>query len=426
MLGPAVRVPAADICHIYERRVPGQVRGLSWLAPVATRLIELHKLEDALLARMNTAALFAGFVTDAEGRGAGMTDGATTDPAQLSLEPGVLRMLPVGTTVNFPNVPGIEGAPELLGHMLRSIASGCGLPAPIMASNYGDVNYSSGTLGLGQFIRRVKSIQASLLVGQFLQPVWNRFVALEVLSGRLHAPEFMRDPSPYFAVSFLFPAWPTLESARRGARRRDHASTLAFARAPKSSPPAAATSPMSMPKLNPTRSARPQRHRPRRQRRIKMSSLNNLLLRENSTALEIREAAMRPRTFDPSASTVEAIIATDAAVARRDARGAFLEILDVAGADLEALRGASVLDSHQQQGVAAVLGTVDEAWREGAQLIARIRLSTRPEVAAVVEDVRAGVIRHLSIGYEVSEWRDGTNAQGQRTRTAVKWSPREV
>ena len=157
-----------------------------------------------------------------------------------------------------------------------------------------------------------------------------------------------------------------------------------------------------------------------------MSSLNNLLLRENSTALEIREAAMRPRTFDPSASTVEAIIATDAAVARRDARGAFLEILDVAGADLEALRGASVLDSHQQQGVAAVLGTVDEAWREGAQLIARIRLSTRPEVAAVVEDVRAGVIRHLSIGYEVSEWRDGTNAQGQRTRTAVKWSPREV
>ena len=66
-----------------------------------------------------------------------------------------------------------------------------------------------------------------------------------------------------------------------------------------------------------------------------------------------------------------------------------------------------------------MLGTVDEAWREGAQLVARIRLSTRPEVAAVVEDVRAGVIRHLSIGYEVAEWRDGTNAQGQRTRTAV-------
>ena len=102
------------------------------------------------------------------------------------------------------------------------------------------------------------------------------------------------------------------------------------------------------------------------------------------------------------------------------------KFLDVAGADLDALRGASVLDSHQQHGVDAVLGTVDEAWREGAQLVARIRLSTRPEVAPLVEDVRSGVIRHLSIGYEVAEWRDGTNAQGQRTRTAVKWSPREV
>ena len=173
MIGPAVRVPADDICHVFERRVPGQVRGTSWLAPVGTRLVELHKLEDALLARMNTAALFCAFVTDAEGHGGGLTDDAVADPATLSLEPGVLRMLPVGTTINFPTVPGIEGAPELLGHMLRSIASGVGLPAPIMASAYGDVNYSSGTLGLGQFIRRVKAVQGSLLVGQFLQPVWN-------------------------------------------------------------------------------------------------------------------------------------------------------------------------------------------------------------------------------------------------------------
>ena len=210
MIGPPVRVPADDICHVYERRVPGQVRGTSWLAPVATRLIELHKLEDALLARMNTAALFAGFVTDAEGGGGGLTDAATADPAELSLEPGVLRMLPVGTTINFPNVPGTEGAPELLAHMSRSVAAGIGLPHPIMASAYGDVNYSSGTLGLGQFIRRVKAVQGSLLVGQFLQPVWNRFVTLEILSGRLHAPDFARDPAPYFAVTFLFPAWPSL------------------------------------------------------------------------------------------------------------------------------------------------------------------------------------------------------------------------
>ena len=52
-----------------------------------------------------------------------------------------------------------------------------------------------------------------------------------------------------------------------------------------------------------------------------------LLTRESSASLETREAAMRPRTFDARGNTVEAIIATDAAVPRRDARGAFLEIL---------------------------------------------------------------------------------------------------
>ena len=210
MMRPAVRIPASDICHIFERRVPGQVRGTSWFSPIATRVIELHKLEDALLARMNAAALFAGFITDAEGGGAGFTDGSTVNPADLSLEPGTLRILPPGAGVTFPAVPDITGAPELLTHMGRSIASGIGLPYPVMASAYGDVNYSSGTLGLGQFIRRVKAVQSSLLVGQFLQAVWNRFAALEILSGRLNAPDFARDPAPYFKVTYLFPAWPSL------------------------------------------------------------------------------------------------------------------------------------------------------------------------------------------------------------------------
>jgi hypothetical protein len=148
---------------------------------------------------------------------------------------------------------------------------------------------------------------------------------------------------------------------------------------------------------------------------------SNLLLRE-APQLDTREAAITPRTFNRADNTIEAVIATDTPVSR----GSFLEILDPAGADLAALRGGSVLDAHRQDGVAAVLGTVDEAWRDGTQLVAQLRFSTRPEIAALVEDIRAGVIRSVSIGYEVTEWREGTDAQGRRTRTAVKWKPREV
>jgi lambda family phage portal protein len=209
MIGPAVRIDASDICHVFEPRHAGQVRGLSWLTPVATRLLELDRLEDSLLARMRVAALFAGFVVDADGT-SGFGDGKT-DPQELSMEPGTLRVLPPGTSVEFPDVPGIEGAPQLLKHMLRSIASGCGVPFELMASDLADVNYSSAKLGLESFRRRVKAIQSSMLGARLLVPVWRRLIALEIMSGRFQAPGFVRDATSYFAVTFLWPQWASLD-----------------------------------------------------------------------------------------------------------------------------------------------------------------------------------------------------------------------
>ena len=154
--------------------------------------------------------------------------------------------------------------------------------------------------------------------------------------------------------------------------------------------------------------------------------MHNLLTRDNPSALEVRDAAMRPQTFDAAERTIEVIVATDAPVTRRDAQGEYDEVLDIAGADLSAMRGASVLDAHQQHsGLAAVIGAVEEAWREGNQIIARLRLSSRPEVAGIVADIGEGVVRSASAGFEVMEWRRG-ESNGRRVRTAVRWRPREV
>jgi lambda family phage portal protein len=210
MLGPAVRVDAADICHVFEPRDPGQVRGISWLTAVATRLLDLDGLEDALLMRMRVAALFAAFITDPEGT-SDFTEGATTDPAQRGMEPGVMQILRGGQSVTFPQVPGIEGAPEILKHMLRSIAAGSGVPYELLASDLSSTNYSSAKMGLEAFRRRVRSIQASMLGARLLTPIWRRLQSLEILSGRLQAPGFVRDPESFFAVSFLWPAWASLD-----------------------------------------------------------------------------------------------------------------------------------------------------------------------------------------------------------------------
>jgi hypothetical protein len=154
-------------------------------------------------------------------------------------------------------------------------------------------------------------------------------------------------------------------------------------------------------------------------------NMNILFKRDNTATLERRDAT--PRSFNRRDLTVEAVVATNALVRRRDHLGEFLERLDPAGADLTALRGASVLDSHERSGVGSVIGTIDDARLEGGEIIARIRFSARAEVAPIVDDVEAGILRSVSVGYEVSEWRDGTDAAtGLRTRTATKWTPREV
>jgi lambda family phage portal protein len=203
MTSDPVRVPAEDICHVIDPRHAGAIRGISWLTAVGTRLLELDRLEDALCSRMRVAALFAGFVTDTEGT-SGFGEGRT-DPQEMSMEPGTMRILPPGCTVAFPDLPDTAGSPELLRHMLRSIAAGTGLPYEILAADLSATNYSSAKMGAESFRRRCKALQASMIGSRLLHPVWRRLVAVEILAGRLTAPGFVRSGSAYYAATFLWP-----------------------------------------------------------------------------------------------------------------------------------------------------------------------------------------------------------------------------
>ena len=208
-IGPAQRVAADDVIHIFETKFPGQRRGISELTPVLTRLHELEKFQDALLARANTAALFGGFVTDASGTAFG--DATRPPDSQLSLEPGVMRILPPGASVVFPNMPDNADAPAVLRYMQRDICAGVGIPFELACGDLSTVNYSSAKLGLEAYKRRIKALRAALLVPRMFEAIYRRWVLIEILSGRLHAPDFAHDPEPYFAVSFLFPEWAALD-----------------------------------------------------------------------------------------------------------------------------------------------------------------------------------------------------------------------
>lgn len=147
----------------------------------------------------------------------------------------------------------------------------------------------------------------------------------------------------------------------------------------------------------------------------------------DNVCLLTRRATLAPATADPEARTVEVVWSTGAPVRRRDMAGPYIERLSLASeaVDLARLEGASVLDAHRQTAVRDVLGSVRSAAVDGKRGTALIQFSARPEVEPVWQDVLAGILRHVSVGYSVEDWSE-TTENGARVLTAVRWTPHEI
>jgi len=147
----------------------------------------------------------------------------------------------------------------------------------------------------------------------------------------------------------------------------------------------------------------------------------------DAITLITRRASFAPRSVNPDDRTVDVVWSTGAPVKRRDLDGSYIErlSLDPKAVDLSRLIGASVLDAHRQTAVRDVLGTVRDAAVTGKEGTATIQFSARPEVEPIWQDVTAGILRHVSVGYSVEEWADGSE-DGQRVRTATRWTPHEI
>ena len=131
--------------------------------------------------------------------------------------------------------------------------------------------------------------------------------------------------------------------------------------------------------------------------------------------LELRRAPFAPSTWNNDARTVEAVISTGADVLRRDAKGPFIERLDLSGIDPGTLSGLPVLRDHSQD-VGSTVGVIVSARREGGDLVALIRFSAAADAQDTVTKVAEGVLRGVSIGYGVTQVRETTEA-GRRVRT---------
>jgi phage major head subunit gpT-like protein len=144
----------------------------------------------------------------------------------------------------------------------------------------------------------------------------------------------------------------------------------------------------------------------------------------------------KPATFDEAARTVELVWTTGGVVGRygmfpdNSGRGHWLEelSLDAGHVDLARLRGgAPFLNSHNAWDLGDVIGVVETAAIQGGVGTATVRLSARPEVEGVFRDLADGILRNVSVGYDVQSYERLAGASNQvPTFRATAWTPVEL
>lgn len=85
---------------------------------------------------------------------------------------------------------------------------------------------------------------------------------------------------------------------------------------------------------------------------------------------------------------------------------------------------APLLDSHNRwDGLDAQLGVITDAWLEERRLYVTVKFSNRKDAQEIRQDVDDGIIRNVSVGYDVHKIERDVDAESYRV---IKWTPKEA
>lgn len=150
------------------------------------------------------------------------------------------------------------------------------------------------------------------------------------------------------------------------------------------------------------------------------------------SANQTRVASFEPSNINEEERTLEIVWTTGAAVRRWDWETGkeYIEILMVNedAIDLTRLnKGASFLNMHNSYTLDAIIGVVERAWITNGEGRAIIRFpKDDPNIDRLWNLFRQGIIRNISVGYEVLEYIETFTEDGTRILTAARWTPLEL
>lgn len=181
----STRVPRDEIVHLYRPLRIGQIRGISWLAPVLMSAKDLGELMQNTLVKTAVEAAFGGFITS-EPIDIGQAVDSTTGDVTMMPEPGMLVTLKAGQDIKFAEPKTSSQFETIAIATLQAMAAGTGHTYDQLTGDLRQANYSSLRAGKIEHRRLVEQVQWHDVIPR-LNRITDRFVDRCVMAGTLAA-----------------------------------------------------------------------------------------------------------------------------------------------------------------------------------------------------------------------------------------------
>lgn len=201
------RIPAENMLHVANFDRIGQLRGVSEFASVITRLDDIKDYEESERIAAKIAAALTAYVKrgspDLYDAGSQQDADGNPVPRDLNIAPGmIIDSLGVGEEIGL--IDSKRPNPQVIAFrqgQLRAVAAGVGASYSSISRDYNGTYSAQRQELVEQWVHY--AVLADDFVGQFVQPVWEAFVAIADASGVVPRP---RAIAPSLADDALFVA----------------------------------------------------------------------------------------------------------------------------------------------------------------------------------------------------------------------------
>lgn len=209
------RIPANQILHLWQKKLPDQIRGISNMATIINRIKDTQDYLNAELVSAKIAACFSIFIKKNAPHGAvGRMEVDKEGKRLFDLAPGLITELQPGEDISTANPSRtMTNAKDFMGIQERLIGAGVGLSYELMSRDFQKSSFSAARQGHLEDRKTFKPLQ-NYIVGHFCQPIWEQFVDLAVLTGLVYIPNYFTNRNQYIKAEWITPGWSWIDPVK--------------------------------------------------------------------------------------------------------------------------------------------------------------------------------------------------------------------